>query len=210
MYLLVIVFIYAFIASGLGSFQLGPVNGLVIHSALTNKRHALWIAIGGSLPEIFFSAIAYFIVDMFTLSDSLSNKITIIGSIIVILIGFWFIHKGKTGANNTKTLNTDIAIHGFKQGLLMGMLNIQLIIFWIATISFLSLYIPLDSFNLIHVLGLLIGAALGAFCTLCIYAHIAYKKKDQIHKYISISKINLLIGVILIAFGLIELILKIV
>lgn len=155
-------FILAFIISFVGSVQPGPVNLAVISSSFQKQyRNAIFIAIGGSLPEFVFCLIALKTSTAITKWQHLFFYYQISISILLLIIGLylWF-NKSKIILKTTKR-------NGFFLGAILASLNPQLIIFWTTVVTYLHVN---NTFNLnleptkSFFLFFCVGASIGAFC----------------------------------------------
>ncbi len=156
----VFVFLLMALLSFVGSIQPGPVNLGVVYYALHNKlKQAIYLSIGGSLPEVVYCFIA------FQFHAWLQSKLPQLTQVLfwfnplLILLGIYLLLKKDSGATPVETTR-----YGFGKGLLLGMLNPQLLLFWLGMATLSSQYphyIRLETQT--HYLFAALGAGLGAF-----------------------------------------------
>lgn len=196
-----LLFTLALIISFVGSMQPGPVNLSVMYATLhrRNKR-ALFIAIGGSLPELIFSGIALIASVQLQAYFLHLRYFKIFLACLFILAGFWLIinvPKGKSKVNESSQ-------NAFLFGFLLASINPQLIFFWTAIILSLESYgIVLLSASFWEKISFIIGSGVGAFALHFLIMH--WLKRNQFSKGVLFFKkhANQVIGILLILLGLI-------
>ncbi len=159
------------VASFLGSLQLGFVNAAVLRYALQKQgQSALWLSVGGSLPEIIYALAAGYLHRYFntTFGDVLKG----ISLGVLFIYGFYLIFK-KSRALNVATSSKQ---NSFLQGFILGLINPQLLVFWSV---FLSLYAP-SNLSFINLLGFAMAAAIGALACLCLFIGLSYRYSEII------------------------------
>ncbi len=122
--------------SFLGSIHPGPVNLAVAGTTLKYNRSAgLWLALGGSLPEIPYSALAINGLTWLPDNRNLETLFRFLPIPVLILAGIAALRSSKqvhavpTGIRQTSP---------FRQGLILGGTNPQLIPFWSAIWLYLT------------------------------------------------------------------------
>jgi threonine/homoserine/homoserine lactone efflux protein len=195
-------FIQFFIISGVisffGSLQLGPVNMSVIYTAI-NKDHrsAVKMAIGGSLPELFYSAAAFWFSDILQQFPMVMTVINYAIAPIFILVGiFLFFQKV-----NTENKESNKSKYPFSAGFILGSLNPMLLPFWIFVIEFLRNYHIYADASLSSVLGFIAGTTSGAFLLLYLVAYYIHRKKKEFRKNF-LQNANRITGGVFILIGL--------
>ena len=94
MFSIILIFCASCLVSFLGSLQLGPVNLFVINSVLFDtKRTALYVALGGCLPEFIYCGLAVYANNYLLQSDTFHFYFKLVFIIILIVIGFVFLFK---------------------------------------------------------------------------------------------------------------------
>lgn len=218
----IIAFIVAAVISFWGSLQLGLVNVAVIDTTLTKGgKFALLLAIGGVLPEIPYTLFAIHGAEYLSRLQEHQEKLGIIIGTIMLLLGlYYFFKKSKEIGKETST--TKYAKTGaFSKGLVLAMLNPQLIFFW----SGILILLETGSFNIFDHKDKLInfsaddlispkwsfafGAATGALCILIIYIFLARRYRNKISTALS-TKLNKLVGLFFILIGIVSIVKNII
>ena len=196
--------------SFIGSVLLGLVNAAVIDTAITrSEKSALWLALGGVLPEIPYTLIAIFGASYIDELANYKTHISIAMGIVFIAMGLGYMFKKSTVLKQQEATKTGAVAH-FMKGLFLALANPMLIFYWsgylilfqAGTFSggkpfFLFTDAVLDpvkwSFSL--------GAAAGAFLILFIYIQLSTIYKDQVLNLIG-DKLSNIIGFVFIAMGI--------
>jgi len=154
-------FILSFIISFVGSLQPGPVNLAVIASSFQKQyKNAIFIAIGGSLPEFLFCFIAFKAANFIVKWQPFFYYFQIIMAVLLLIVGLylWF--------NKTNVSLKTTQQNGFLLGTILAVLNPQLILFWTTVITYIHVN-NLFELNLFETNFTLfyfcIGATFGAF-----------------------------------------------
>ena len=132
-------FIFAAVASFIGSLQAGLVNTAVLaHTVQRGPAAGRRMAIGGSIPEVLYASVAYLF------ANALLEKLGIgqdrIGMAVgIVLVGmglyFTFIFKPKFDPERMEVKAT-----GVRRGLVLGLANPQLVLFWCGIVLALHAY----------------------------------------------------------------------
>lgn len=128
----------AFVVSFIGSLQPGPVNMSVLtHAAEGHYKSAYHLAIGGCIPEFIFTLVALQI----TLyqQSTFSQLPGIITALNLIFIGLG-LYQLLANHISTRAIHTTRRNDSFFRGLLLAMLNPQLLLFWLGICSWLALH----------------------------------------------------------------------
>ena len=196
-------FLFATVVSLYGSMMAGMVNVNVIYAALhDSKQHAKWMALGGVLPELFYSAVALFGVEMVKTNTRLFEILKFAVVPVLVLLGIYFLFKKEGNGGITEHKSQ----HGsFFKGIILAMLNPQLITFWFGWILIAHNFIDFNQYVLISPrISFVLGTAVGAYIMLRIFIYLTVRNRDLILKSMKI-RINAAVGVILIALGFIQL-----
>lgn len=132
-------FIFAAVASFIGSLQAGLVNTAVLaHTVQRGPAAGRRMAIGGSIPEILYAGVAYLFAN--ALLDNLGIGQERIGMAVgIVLVGmglyFTFIFKPKFDPERMEVKAT-----GVRRGLVLGLANPQLVLFWCGVVLALHAY----------------------------------------------------------------------
>lgn len=163
----IFILLITIIISFAGSVQLGPVNITVIRTAITkNYQSAVFIGLGGALPELIYSSIAIKGAEFLERFPTFLNVLTLICIPLFILVGIYFIfkkQKATSSIRNTNEQRPKNIIKSLLLGFSIGMINPMLLPFWIVVLSTYHSYGLMLSNNLLDLIGFVLGTALGAF-----------------------------------------------
>lgn len=217
----IIAFLVASVISFFGSLQLGIVNVAVIETALSKgKKHALWLAIGGVLPEIPYTFIALYATRSVETLEKYKTHLGIGVGLILLVLGLsYFFRKPKTSkpAKQKKTLKAG----SFFKGFLLAAANPQLILFWSGILILLqtgSLTVgksntPLIDFKAAGFISpkwsFALGAAFGAFAILYLYIVLSGKYRTRLLSLLG-DKLGKIVGLVFIGLGLLAIIRNVV
>jgi len=193
--------LFVFVASFIGSLQVGPVNGLVISFALENeKRKTRQAIIGGVLPELVYSLLAIILVLNVSVVKEHIAIIKIMSLLALILVALWLIfhHRNQTIHVGKKNIH----FNPFFSALFRGLLNPQLFLFWV--IIYTHLYRHINAHNMTLVIAMVISGALGAFFSLTFVSIVIDRYKEKISFLIDPKKVDKIVGLLIIAFVLFE------
>lgn len=188
-----------FAACTVGALPFGIVNLTVLDETLRKgSRTALNIAHGAAIVEVVFGLVAILtggIIESY-INDNAFINYFILGLFIVAGIVFFF---------NKKRIDFPDKSHftGFLKGVFLNLISIQVFLFWIIAIAFLSTKDlgPTDS---VSILIFLIGIWLGKMMVLWSYAILS---KNIIAKSQKLSNnMNRIIGIILFSVAIIQVI----
>lgn len=134
-----LLFLIATVASFIGSLQAGLVNTAVLaHTVQRGPAAGRRMAIGGSIPEVLYAGVAYLF------ANALLEKLGIgqdrIGMAVgIVLVGmgiyFTFVFKPKFDPERMEVKAT-----GVRRGLVLGLANPQLVLFWCGVVLALHAY----------------------------------------------------------------------
>lgn len=169
------------IISYVASLQLGPVNLRVIQSTIQhNKRYALLVGFGGSLPELLYSGIAFYITELFDFDKFDGKWLSLITLPVFIFLAIHNFRKKDTSAQKDPNALPPPSHKGFIEGFILAMLNPQLITFWLVIIAFFKTKGLLVNATLTQQSFFVLGTAIGAFILQLTFIALATKYKDQI------------------------------
>jgi threonine/homoserine/homoserine lactone efflux protein len=199
-----ILFAITFIASSIGSLQLGPVNSIVMRTALRDYRASLLITLGGILPEAVYSALALLIVNGILADFNIPLDTSLTGSYILLAFGLYYITEYVRHPISSEITPTPERPLRFPiaTGFLTGIANPQLIIFWIGIIGYAGMYVPIHSHSIWYYCAVMLGSSLGAAVTDFGFAYLVHKYKYRILSTLSPQWIDLGIGTGMILVGL--------
>lgn len=181
----------------------GIVNVNVIYCALhQSKRHAKWMALGGVLPELLYSGIAIFGVEMVRTNHALFDKLKFAVVPIMIAMGIYFLFT----KSDPDKIKEDTSKHSaFYKGVVLAMLNPQLITFWFGWLLIAYNFLEFGNYSFISPkITFILGTAVGAYITLRIFIYITVRNRERILNWMRFP-INVLIGWILIGIGILQL-----
>lgn len=171
-------FIAATLASFIGSLQAGVVNTAVLAHTVKWGRHAgRRMAVGGSIPEFIYAGVAFlgagWLVEALQIGVT---GITLIVSGILLLLGvyFVFIYRPRPAAPGEDKLAGDM-----RRGVLLGMANPQLLLFWCG-IKLLLVSFGLTNRFWLHLLAFALGAFVGAIILLMILVRLGVKAQEKL------------------------------
>lgn len=197
-------FLLATVISFVGSLQVGPVNLGVMHASI-NKGYkpALWMGLGGSLPELIYSAGAFWFSDILQNYPQLIKGVNFIVTPALILIGIYLLVK-KTTFRKPVEGNKKLTFP-FLTGFILGSLNPMLLPFWVLIIEYLK-NVGLNVHDQsVYEYGFIVGTAFGAFLLQYVIATLIRRQKEKFEKKF-MRYANPVIGVIIILVGLVQLI----
>ncbi len=159
-----LLFIIATVASFIGSLQAGLVNTAVLaHTVQRGPDAGRRMAIGGSLPELLYAAVAYLFAT--TVLEGLGIGQQGIGRAVgsvLIGMGLYFLLLFKPAAAPS---TADLKASGVRRGLLIGLANPQLLLFWCGVVLALHAY-GIKGHGVVGMLAFGAGAFTGALILL--------------------------------------------
>ncbi len=160
----VLLFLIATVASFIGSLQAGLVNTAVLaHTVQRGPEAGRRMAIGGSIPEVLYAGVAYLFAN--AVLDKLGIGQERIGVAVgTVLIGmgvyFTFIFKPKFDPERMEVKAT-----GIRRGLVLGLANPQLVLFWCGVVLALHAY-GIKGQGILGMISFGLGAFTGAIILL--------------------------------------------
>ena len=159
-----VLFIIATVASFIGSLQAGLVNTAVLaHTVQRGHEAGRRMAIGGSLPELIYAAMAFEFATLLLRWLGLSPAdIGLLVGAILIAIGLYFslLFKPRFAMDEMQ-----LKASGVRKGLLIGLLNPQLLLFWCGVKLSLSSF-GVDGEGWLDLIAFAMGAFVGALVLL--------------------------------------------
>lgn len=185
-------------ASFIGSLQAGVVNTAVLAHTVKWGRHAgRRMAVGGSIPEFIYAGVAFlgagWLVEALEIG---TTGITLVVSAILLLLGvyFAFIYRPKAAAPGEDKLAGDL-----RRGLVLGMANPQLLLFWCGVkLMLVSFGMTSDAWH--HLLAFSLGAFVGAIILLMILVRLGVKAQEKLSPK-GLRVLFRAIGLVLLASG---------
>lgn len=193
-------FLIAALISFLGSIQPGLLNMGVLYTGYhRSKAAAIRMAFGGVVPEIIYSSVAIILYLKAAEYEYLRKGLGLLFIPLLLLAGIYLFRK-KTKEGSSQSLRSN----DFKNGLMIGLVNPQLIPFWLIWVQQVMQrgYLKLD--NLSVQIAFVMGTSFGALLLLLIVAFFTVKYKDTLERALK-GKINKLLGIICIILAFVEL-----
>lgn len=186
------------IATTIGAVPFGLVNLSVVDVAInTNIRKSMSVAFGAAVVEIMFALTALLAGTLF--GDILGGNNWIKFGVLTVLLAagiyFWFKKNGTKSKENIGISN------GFLKGALLNLISVQVLLFWMVAVTFLSVH-DLIPVSLPQFVLFIVGVWLAKMAVLRGYAILGSKvvEKSQIIS----QNINRIIGVILVLVAVIQ------
>lgn len=193
-----LILLTSIVVSFAGSVQLGPVNLLVIDTALfNNKKQAVIVAIGGSLPEFIYCTIAVYLNAYLEDYQSIFYVFKIVFICVLLIYAVvYFLKKRNDLTEKIYTTKSD-TIGSFMKGFTMGLFNPQLLPFWMAIQLYLNSTKHLKIVTPIDSAAFITGSGIGAFILLFVLIITIYKHQLAVLKIAKSKYYNKVISVIL-------------
>lgn len=191
-------FLAATAASFIGSLQAGVVNTAVLaHTVKWGRHPGRRMAVGGSIPEFIYAGVAFFgagwLVEQ--LGMGATGITYVVASILLVLgIYFVFIYHPKPPAPGEDKLAGDL-----RRGMLLGMANPQLLLFWCG-VKLMLVSFGMTSDALRDLLAFSLGAFTGAIILLMILVRLGVKAQEKLSPR-GLRGLFRSIGVLLLASG---------
>ncbi len=136
---ILLLFIIATVASFIGSLQAGLVNTAVLaHTVQRGPEAGRRLAIGGSIPEVLYAGAAYLFAN--AVLDKLGIGQESIGravGVVLFSMGIYFTFVFKPRFDPAQVV---VKASGFRRGLVLGLANPQLLLFWCGVVLALHGY----------------------------------------------------------------------
>jgi threonine/homoserine/homoserine lactone efflux protein len=196
---LAVLLLTAFI-SFVGSIQPGPVNLGVVQATLSrNFKTGIWVAISGTLPEIICTIIALKCQNLLAKNQKVIEVLELAAIPFFLIIGIYSFYYASKSSIELKTTTQSKEIYS---GFIKGLLNPQLLPFWVVVLVYLQSFFHLQSFS--SQLSFVVGAALGAFLILLIFAWLAYRFQIRLLSLFQKYSIGKAIGLFFIAMSVFQ------
>jgi threonine/homoserine/homoserine lactone efflux protein len=195
-------FLLVCLISFLGSVHPGPVNLAVLQTTIgQGKRAGLWLALGGSLPEIAYSSIA---AGGLMLLPADGQWLTWLSyAAIPILAGAGLAAFRQKSLEFQPEIKTELthsvgitAAYPFWKGMVLAGANPQLLPFWSAVWLSLrsAMLVPGGAVNQSSTWTFALGTATGAFALLGLVVWVADRYRNRVIQYVSGRWLNWLTG----------------
>ncbi len=180
------------LATTIGAVPFGLVNLSVVDVAINvNIRKSMSVAFGAAIIEILFALTALLAGSL--LNNLIEGNSVVKYSVLVVLVFsgvfFWF-KKNKVEIKDNKSSS-----NGFLKGAVLNLISIQVLLFWIIAIAFLSLR-NLVPASLLQMVLFVVGVWLAKMAVLWGYAILARKVAEK--SALLSAHINRIIGGLLV------------
>jgi threonine/homoserine/homoserine lactone efflux protein len=176
-----------------GSCQAGLVNVAVIKQSLSgNRTQALWLALGGSLPEALYAFLAvkagYLVMD----NPQLFHWIEWLVVPLFLLAALYYLRPvlPQLAVPGKKEVTSQSSSLGFLKGFLLGMANLQLFPYWLGVF----LYINTTFTPPIEEWAFIAGTSTGAFGLLCLLIELAHRQRSRIYRWFNKQQLDRIVG----------------
>ena len=195
-----ILFLIAAVASFVGSLQAGIVNTAVLaHTIKFGPDAGRRMAIGGAIPELIYAGIAFQFATLVLhhLGLDRAGIGALVGAILISIgIYFLFIFKPVFATNEEKLKAT-----GMRKGLLLGLANPQLLLFWCGVKLSLS-SVGVEGHGILELIAFASGAFVGAIILLFQLVKLGRKAVERM-KPSTLRNMFRLVGLVLVISGVI-------
>lgn len=194
-------FLTVCLISFLGSLHPGPVNLAVVQTTLGQSRRAgLWLALGGSLPEVAYSSIAAGGLMLIPADSDWLNWLNYAAIPIMLGAGIAAFRQEpfvQAGSGEIKTVDYQSIVvkYPFWKGMALAATNPQLLPFWSAVWLSLrgTMMTPTDKL-MSSAWVFAVGTATGAFVLLLAVVWVADRYRQQVGQYLNGHWLNRLTG----------------
>jgi len=203
---MVTVVLIFFLTAGIsfaGSLQLGPVNYFVMEACLReNRTSGILVAVGGSIPEFIYSFLAIFI------GSSLQEMPTLFllfqwstVAVLVALSVYYFFKK-----NTEKSFRTIGKKASFLKGFSLGMLNPQLLPFWLIVYTSFFTKTGFTIHGVGEQIAFIVGTGVGAFALHMLLVYLVHSNRQKLERFIRYKYINTILSGLFFILALVQLI----
>ena len=197
----IIFFLVAFISFA-GSIHLGAVNLAVVQTTLNrNLSSGILVAVGGSIPEIIYSALALKGLSFIENNQSILDILNLLVIPVFLVIGLLNIFQ-KPSENKKKNAENEQPKTSFLKGFSLGMLNPQLLPFWFFVLIYLHKHFIIS--DLSTKLAFVFGTAIGAFCILFLFAKFAHHYHQRLAIILQRYSFNRIIGYLFVSLAVFQ------
>ncbi|MCU0450303.1 MAG: LysE family transporter [Bernardetiaceae bacterium] len=168
-------FLLICLVSAVGSLQPGLVNVAVVQTGLRQGLAAsLWLALGGSLPELLYAGLAWQIhrgVHGWLANWShLAPALPWLAAAALVLGGLYYLHQARLPVQAQAQSRVRSHRKALAEGFILALQNAQLVVFWLFVLTYLPQWpwalAPSHQSSQWLPLVLMLGSGLGAFAFL--------------------------------------------
>lgn len=186
--------------SSAGSLQLGAVNSAVIQVTLEERRgNGLWTALGGSIPEILYSAGALGLENAVWAGKPLWDGWYALAALVLIGLG---VHSWRRGVGKLQDTRRRWHLPPLARGFVLGMSNPQLLPFWLFILVQWRLYFTFE--GIWPQVAFVAGAFLGAWFILSLLSYWTDRYKARILERLSLPLLHQITGLFFILLGILQ------
>ncbi len=198
-----LLFLIATVASFIGSVQAGLVNTAVLaHTIQRGPQAGRRMAVGGAIPEFIYAAVAFEFASLVVRWLGLDPAgIGLVVGCVLIGIGLYFTLVFKPRFEVDEVL---IKASGVRKGLVLGLLNPQLLLFWCGVKLSLSSF-GVDEEGWLELLAFALGAFFGALVLLLQLVKLGRKAVEKL-KPSTLRWMFRAVGILLILSGVVGII----
>jgi threonine/homoserine/homoserine lactone efflux protein len=200
-----LLFIISSFVSFLGSLQLGPVNLAVIKKTLGKGiKPALYIAIGGTMPELIYSWLAINAAGI----SFLNSHLVVLQWLLIpffLIIGLFNILRKNQPSNNTYNTTKDNG-KNLIVGFFLALFNVQLFPFWLSVIIFLKSFGFMQTHNFLETIAFTAGATIGALALLVLLIYLTNRNRNVFENKLRNYNLNTIFGCLFVILGIVQLI----
>jgi threonine/homoserine/homoserine lactone efflux protein len=199
-----LIFMLTFGISFLGSVHPGPVNLSVVQATLRRGyRTGLWLAAGGCVPEILYGLLAVRGVKLFERWPGLFETLRVAVVPVLLGLGTWTLWRTYQPAPSRPAAPDDAGgRYSFGRGLVLSLLNPQLLAFWVVILVWYHGYPVLRVDTAGRQVAFVAGTSLGAFGILYVYARLVQRHRARIDQYLHPERFDRVMGLGFIGLGL--------
>ncbi|TAH26277.1 MAG: hypothetical protein EAZ07_04345 [Cytophagales bacterium] len=183
------------------SLMIGPVFfGLMYLSIVNGFKSGLIYSIGVLFSDLVLISIAISLASVITQNAQINYLIILIGAITMCIMGIYYIFFSKPFSPQLEKTNYHKHIKprkAFIKGFMMNTITPTVLIFWVGTSSFVSIQY---ASRINSILFFFVGCLLTLFTTDIIKTYLAHKIRTFL-KPQYLSKIQVLLGIIILGFG---------
>ena len=122
------------------SLAVGPVFFTLVKTSLQKGfRAGALVAVGVSISDICYIALAYFGISQFFDNSVVKEKIALVSGLAIVIFGIvTLFNKPKIGANNSPQMTATNSAKQILKGFLINALNPTVLLFWLGVMSLAS------------------------------------------------------------------------
>ncbi|MBP6389365.1 MAG: LysE family transporter [Flavobacteriales bacterium] len=194
-----LVFLVASVASFIGSLQAGLVNTAVLAASLSKGEYAgRMTAWGGALPELLYAGLAVLLVERsMDKVPWLTTHAPFIAGILLVGLGAYFLIWPPFSISTPEPAASSAS---FGRGVMWGLMNPQLLLFWLGIAASLRAYMP-EAVGPGAMVAFALGAFAGALVLLLLLVRFARTLQHRLDA-VRLRRLFRLIGLALLIAGL--------